>query len=235
MLQQELLDIVKVKSEHFAKRFKTEFKQDLDETLTRHNIKPINEDLMNMPMETTGGQLISQFQENIRKLRDFLTRVDHDMTDVFQEDAQDDDIDGQSQFSGSISQLRHLLKNYRALTEAQEAVIQADLATRGSIHTHDEIVTPNSRFKIISQNEIENMKNKLNEHKLLFEKDHTEIARRKKYVSEIAKQLDEDKMRIAKEREELETHNHVFDIDDKIEIIKDNQFEVSYQDQDIEN
>lgn len=229
MLQSELLEIVKVKSEHFARRFKSEFKQDLDDTLTRHNIKPINEDLMNMPMDQTGKDIIIQFQENIRRLREFLTRVDKDMDDVFQEDAQEDDLDGQSQFSTSVSQLRHLLKNYRALTEAQEAVIQSDLAVRGSLPTPDEIVTPNTRFRVITNQEIENMRSRLNEHRIIYDKDQKEIELRRKYVAEVAKQLDEDKMKIANERDQLIKGEHVFDIDDKIEIIRDNRYEESYQ------
>ena len=177
MLQKELLEIIQLKSNTFSRRYNNEFKQELNEDFAKHNIVPVKEDLINMPFDNCGKDIISQFQANIRKLRDFLLRVDKDMEEIFNEESNNDEFDDGNQFSNirSINHLRHLLKNYKALAEAQEAVIQGDLVTRSKIPPPQEIITPHSRFRIISDREIENMKKRLEKQRILVEKHQNEI------------------------------------------------------------
>jgi hypothetical protein len=182
MLQNELLEIVQVKTEHFGKRYNTEYQKNLDKAMTEHDIQPLNTDLVNMPFEHSGKTILTQFQENIRRLRDFLTRVDKDMKDVFEEEGEDYGEGGEFANFRTVSQLRHLLKNYKALTEAQEAVIQGDLVNRSKVPPPDEIITPNSRFRIISDREIEYMKNNLQRQKMLLDKDQNEIEVKKEII-----------------------------------------------------
>ena len=118
MLQDELLEIVKVKTDHYNQRFNTEYKRNLADTFDEHGIQPINKDLMNLPFEDSGKRIITQFQENIRKLRDFLTRVDKDMAATFNNEGnmeEDAEYDPQGEFANvrSVSQLKHLFKNYK--------------------------------------------------------------------------------------------------------------------------
>lgn len=109
MLQEELLEIVKVKVSHVNKRYNTEFRGDMDQTFTRNDIEPINMDLVNMPFDQTGRLIITKFQENIRKLGDFLTRVDKDVNAAFRDVTDDENFDPNNEFSNikSISHLRH--------------------------------------------------------------------------------------------------------------------------------
>jgi len=131
MLQNELLEIVQVKAKDFSRRY------DGAQAQNDHGIEPMDTDLVNMPFEMTGRDIISHFQENIRKLRDFLTRVDKDVDDVFDDDENKEDFKNSNEFANvqSVSQLRHLLKNYKILTEAQESVIDGDIISKSkSIH-----------------------------------------------------------------------------------------------------
>jgi flavodoxin len=186
MLQEELLEIVKVKVSHVNKRYSTEFQQDMDQTLARHDIEPINMDLVDMPFDLTGRVIITKFQENIRKLRDFLTRVDKDVNTVFNDAADQENFDPNNEFSNirSISHLRHLLKNYKGIAEAQEAVIEGDIVSRSKVPPPDEIITPYSRFRIISDREIDIMRDKLENHRSLLEREDNEIEVKKSIIKQ---------------------------------------------------
>jgi len=58
------------------------------------------------------------------------------------------DIDPEGEFANtrSITHLRALLKNYRAVTEAQESLINSSSVLSSKIPTPEEIVTVGSRF-----------------------------------------------------------------------------------------
>ncbi|CAI2370133.1 unnamed protein product [Moneuplotes crassus] len=188
MLQDELLEIIKVKTENYQKRFNTEFKQNLEEEFARHDIEPVNKDLVNMPYEESGKKIILQFQENIRKLRDFLGTMDRDMAARFAEEDNydEDDTTLGREFANirSVSQLKHLLANYKDLVEAQEVVIQGDVALRSGHPLPDEIVTPESRFRIISDREIERMRERLEKQKVLLDKEQNEIDVKKSIIEQ---------------------------------------------------
>lgn len=75
-LQRELFDIVKLKSDIYAKRFKAEnYKVDdplnaaQSEEILKHEIDKIRESLFNLPFEETGRELVHKFQMNFQKLR----------------------------------------------------------------------------------------------------------------------------------------------------------------------
>lgn len=123
----------------------------------------------------------------------------------------------------SISHLKALLKNYRTLTESQEALLDANLKLSTKIPTPDEIVTPESRFRLITDSEIQEMRDRLAQSKATMEKDQLEIENRRKYVQDLARKLDEDKVRLAAQREEYSTAKARLKVDDKIEIIKDQE------------
>ncbi len=188
MLQDELLDIVKVKIDNYKKRYNTEFRQNLDQEFARHDINPINKDLIQMPYEEAGKTIVLQFQENIRNLRDFLNKVDQDMAATFTRDAdaEGEEYDPNGEFANvrSVSHLKHLLKNYKEITEAQEEVIKGDLVLKSKQPFPDEIITPNSRFRIISDREIDQMRERLEKQKILLEKEQTEIDVKKSIIEQ---------------------------------------------------
>ena len=90
------------------------------------------------------------------------------MTQAFENAAEGQDLDPKGEFANvrSVSHLKHLLKNYKGLVEAQEAVIEGDIVSRSKVPPPDEIITPNSRFRIISDREIENMRARLEQQML---------------------------------------------------------------------
>lgn len=117
MLQNELLEIVKIKSESFKRRYQAEFKTELDEKYLSHEIKPIDDDMMNLHFDSAGNRIIDTFHSNIQKLREFLSRVDKDHEEVFFDDG---DLDQNNDFASikSVNNLKGLLQNYRCVTEA---------------------------------------------------------------------------------------------------------------------
>jgi len=75
MLQREMFDIVKLKSDIYMKRFKAENFTAGDssafssEEVLKHEIEKIRESLFNLPFGETGREIIHKFQLNFQKLR----------------------------------------------------------------------------------------------------------------------------------------------------------------------
>jgi len=65
------------------------------------------------------------------------------------------------------------------------------------------------------------MKQRLQHSRTALEKDQEELANRRQYVADIAKRLDEDKMRICNQREEYEEKRKTLQVDGKVEVIQD--------------
>lgn len=79
LLQREMFDIVKLKSDIYMRRFKAEnFKADdplnqpTSDELLRHGIEKIREGIFNMPFEESSRTIVSRFRENFEKLRKFM-------------------------------------------------------------------------------------------------------------------------------------------------------------------
>ena len=113
MLQKELFDIVTIKTEAFKRRYNTEFREEADEKYTNHDLEEINGDVMNMHFDNAGPNLISTFQANIQKLRNFLQRMDKQSDELFQIE-EGSELEGENQFKNirSINQMKTLLQNY---------------------------------------------------------------------------------------------------------------------------
>jgi hypothetical protein len=121
-LQKEIFDIVDFKSEIYMKRSKAEYQQyEFDsEEMLRADIEKIREELFNMPFEESGREIIGKFQQNFKKLKEFMERIDKEISllSVFNQKEEVYD-DPSNKFNGitSIQQLKGLLKNYEALVE----------------------------------------------------------------------------------------------------------------------
>ena len=62
-----MLEIVKIKSEYFDKRYWVEFGKEPDAAFTKeHHIDPMTEGQMNLPFDWSGKMLIEWFQTNIQ-------------------------------------------------------------------------------------------------------------------------------------------------------------------------
>lgn len=95
------------------KRYKSEYSHlqgntlgDYDnEEIIRNEIERIREDIFNLPFEESGKEIISKFQTNIVKLKEFMEKIDKEIAQmaVFNEkqDVTYDDVT--SKFSGITS------------------------------------------------------------------------------------------------------------------------------------
>ena len=65
MLQREMMDIVCLKNDIFAQRFKAEYGKDLDnEEKMNAKIEQIKDELFNLSYEESGKDLIQKFKQN---------------------------------------------------------------------------------------------------------------------------------------------------------------------------
>ena len=122
--------------------------------------------------------------------------------------------------------MKTLLQNYRALTESQETLLQSNLVLASKVPPPEEIVTPASRFRVITDKEINQMRERLAQSKVALDKDQIELQSRKQYVADMAKKLDEDKIRIAAQRQEFEERRKRLEVDSKIQILREVDQEV---------
>lgn len=83
-LQRELFDIVDMKTEIYLKRFRAEQNgADYDnEEVVRHEIERIREELFNLPFQESGRELVNKFQVNFSKLKEFMERLDKDLSNL---------------------------------------------------------------------------------------------------------------------------------------------------------
>ena len=94
MLQRELLEIASLKSDAFKRRYEAEFKQAVDDSLVAHDIQPVREELFDAHFENSGREIIPKFQENIRRLRDFMGRIDRETKQLSVFADEEDDVEG---------------------------------------------------------------------------------------------------------------------------------------------
>lgn len=93
-LQKEMFDIVDLKSAIYRNRFEAELSllggsnaggqdgsaQPFD--MVRHDLEKIREELFGLPFDQTARELILKFQRNFHKLREFMERIDRDISQL---------------------------------------------------------------------------------------------------------------------------------------------------------
>ena len=153
------------------RRFKAEnFKADdplnqpTSEELLRHEIEKIREGLFNLPFEESNRSIVAQFEQNFDKLRNFMKNIDKGMADlqIFNPKA---DEDNSTKGMTSVSQLKELLRNYEGIVESQQHLLQASINKMAAVPPPDEIASTFDRFQVLRDEEVEEMRRFLNEHK----------------------------------------------------------------------
>jgi len=74
-----------------------------------------------MPFEETGREIIDKFRASFDKLKKFMDRIEVDMKkfEIFnKKDEEFDDPTSKVSSINSVSQLKHLLRNYDALVDS---------------------------------------------------------------------------------------------------------------------
>lgn len=101
-----MLEVVCLKNDVFTQRFKAEHGKDLEnEEKMTAKIEQIRNELFSMSFEETGKDLINKFRQNFQRLRDFMSSVDKEISQlaVFnQKDDQTNEVGEASKHGGSV-------------------------------------------------------------------------------------------------------------------------------------
>jgi hypothetical protein len=82
-LQKEMFDIVDLKTTIYKNRIEAELNGEASPfDAVRHDLERIREELFGLPFEQAGRELVLKFQRNFSKLRDFMERVDRDISQL---------------------------------------------------------------------------------------------------------------------------------------------------------
>lgn len=129
MLQREMFDIVKLKSEVYLKRMKAENFNANDnhtsEEIIQHEIEKIRDELFNLSFNETSREIIHKFQMNFQKLRTFMDSIDKGMADlkVFNQNISSDPVLDEDKGMTSVIQVKELLRNYEGIVESQHQLL----------------------------------------------------------------------------------------------------------------
>ena len=80
MLQREMFDIIKLKSDIYNQRLKVENSITSQEILD-HQLQKIKDGLIDLPFEERGQDIITQFRANFKKLTQFIDNIDSSMNE----------------------------------------------------------------------------------------------------------------------------------------------------------
>lgn len=197
-----------LKTDIYEKRYRAEFSHELDSEATiRAEIDRIREDMFNLPFEETSKEIIGRFKTNFDKLKQFMQRID-DKVDGLQimneKEAEFDDPS--SKFAGiqSVAQLKHLLKNYDGLVDSQHALMTQSLSKMAKIPAPEDVSAAFSRFSVLRDNELEDMRTFLQEHKKIMGSQVREFENERQAFEEANQRMEHEKQRISSEREQVE-------------------------------
>jgi len=209
-LQRELFDIVDLKTDIYVKRYRAELGKELEsEDQIKHEIERIREELFNQPFEEAGREITAKFQQNFLKLKQFMERIDAEVAklDVFNENNVADSSSVENdKFKGvsNVGQLKHLLRNYDALVQGQNALLTKSVNKMAHIPSPEDITSAFSRFQILKDSELDEMRSFLNQHKQVLGQQYREFEQEKKNFEESAKRMEGEKLKISQERERVE-------------------------------
>jgi PAS domain-containing protein len=202
-----MLEVVCLKNDVFTQRFKAEHGKDLEnEEKMTAKIEQIRNELFSMSFEETGKDLINKFRQNFQRLRDFMSSVDKEISQlaVFnQKDDQTKEVDEASKHGGSVQQLRHILKNYEALTESQHHLLNQSITKMSKIPPPDEISATFDRFTLLKESEIDEFKVFLEDHKQVLSQQYREIDNERKNFEEMQRRMERERQVVSDERERI--------------------------------
>jgi hypothetical protein len=256
-LQKEMFDIVDLKSAIYRNRFEAELSvlggtsagQDGSQPfdMVRHDLEKIREELFGLPFDQTARELILKFQRNFHKLREFMERIDRDISQlaVFKtssgngKDLDLDDMDygdenenannrgplspksanqlgkhkpqgkptatnGKFKGISSVTQLKHLLRNYDALVEGQHHLLTQSISKMAKIPPADEIQQTFNRFQILKDSELDEMRAFVTEHRQIMSNQYKEFESERRQFEDMNQRMEAEKLKIAEERERIE-------------------------------
>lgn len=96
-----------------------------------------------------------------------MEQIDKSMGDlqIFNQKAASEPIMEDEKGMTSVVQLRELLRNYEGIVESQHSLLQTSITKMDAIPPPDEIAANFERFQILKDEELDDMRSFLNEHK----------------------------------------------------------------------
>lgn len=67
------------------KRYKAEYGESIEtetEEKLKHDIEKIRDEMFNLPFEESAKEIVTKFQSNFLKLKDFMTKVDKEIANL---------------------------------------------------------------------------------------------------------------------------------------------------------
>eukprot|EP00359_Climacostomum_virens_P002675 CAMPEP_0204905296 /NCGR_PEP_ID=MMETSP1397-20131031/5344_1 /ASSEMBLY_ACC=CAM_ASM_000891 /TAXON_ID=49980 /ORGANISM="Climacostomum Climacostomum virens, Strain Stock W-24" /LENGTH=437 /DNA_ID=CAMNT_0052074167 /DNA_START=1132 /DNA_END=2448 /DNA_ORIENTATION=- len=187
LLQRELFEIIKQRREAFSRRQALEQQEEPD--YGDFELNRIRSEMFSMPFESVSETVVQTFQENIRKFKEYL-------------DISGDEDDPKKEETGpkALTELKHLMGNYQTFIQNQENFMQK--AVFGSRKLAADPVNI-SRLLLTNEREIENAKTFLQKEFSSLEKTQKELEADRALVTDTARQLDSEKVKISAERDQL--------------------------------
>ena len=104
----------------------------------------------------------------------------------------------------SVLQLKELLRNYEGIVESQHQLLQTSITKMGAIPPPDEIQANFSRFQILKDEELQEMRDFLNDHKSIMQTQYKDFEVEKQQFNEMNSRMDVEKNKVIQEREKIE-------------------------------
>jgi hypothetical protein len=104
----------------------------------------------------------------------------------------------------SVLQLKELLRNYEGIVEAQHQLLQTSMTKMSNIPPPDEIQANFSRFQVLKEEELQEMRNFLNDHKQVMATQYKDFELEKQQFQEMNTRMDDEKSKVILEREKIE-------------------------------
>jgi len=135
-----------------------------------------------------------------------MQTVDKGMADlqIFNENAGGAPIPDEEQSMTSVTQLKELFKNYEGIVESQHHLLQTSITKMSAIPPPDEISATFEKFQILKDEEIDEMRTFLNEHKSIMQNQYNDFEIEKQQLEEMNVRMEEEKRKVALEREKIE-------------------------------
>ena len=90
----------------------------------------------------------------------------------------------------SVCQLKELLRNYEGIVESQHNLLQTSINKMGAIPPPDEITANFERFQILRDDELEDMRQFLNEHKQIMQSQYADFEMEKRQFEEMNSRME---------------------------------------------
>merc|ERR1712021_55728 len=123
---------------------------------------------------------------------------------VFNENAGGAPILDEEKAMTSVNQLKELFKNYEGIVESQHHLLQTSITKMSAIPPPDEISATFEKFQILKDEEVDDMRKFLNEHKAIMQNQYNDFEMEKRQFEEMNLRMEDEKSKVALEREKIE-------------------------------